>query len=49
MPKLTPIQIRLIENITDKGDRVEIVPVRDGKVKILRVRRNEVKVSDTQK
>lgn len=43
MPKLTPIQIKLIEQILERGDRVEIVPVKDDKVRILRVRRNEVK------
>lgn len=42
--KLTPEQIRLIEQVTSRGDRVEVVPVKDG-LKLLRTRRDEVKVS----
>lgn len=40
--KLTPEQIKAIETVTTKGDRVEVVPVKDG-VKILKVKREEVK------
>lgn len=36
--KLTPEQIRIIEQVTSNGDRVEIVPVKDG-LKLLRTRR----------
>ena len=43
MVKLTPIQIRLIEQILSLGDRVEVVPIKDEQVRILRVKRNEVK------
>lgn len=34
--------IRLIENTLSRGDRMELIPVKDG-VKIVRVRREEVK------
>ena len=40
--KLTEQQILLIERIVNKGDRVEVVPVKDG-LKILHVRREEAK------
>ena len=40
--KLTQEQIRMIEQVTSKGDRVEIVPVKEG-LKLLRTRREEVK------
>lgn len=39
---LTEEQIRAAEKVLHKGDRVELIPVRDG-VKVLRVRREEVK------
>lgn len=39
---MTKDQIAKIEAIVAKGDRVEIIPVKDG-VKIIRVRRDEVK------
>ncbi len=41
--KLTPEQIRAIEATVSRGDRVEIVPVKDG-LKILRTKREEVRV-----
>jgi len=40
--KLTPEQIKAIEDTVNRGDRAEVVPVRDG-LKILRARREEVK------
>lgn len=40
--KLTEQQILLIERIANNGDRVEVVPVKDG-FKILHVRREEAK------
>lgn len=41
--KLTPEQIRAIEATVSRGDRVEVVPVKDG-LKILRTKREEIKV-----
>lgn len=40
--KLTPEQISAIESVVNRGDRVEIVPVKEG-FKILKVQRGEVK------
>ena len=40
--KLTPGQIAAIEATLARGDRVEVVPVKDG-IKLLRARRDEVK------
>ena len=34
--------IRSIENILKKGDRVELIPVKDG-VKVIQIQRKEVK------
>ena len=34
--------IRTVESILQKGDRVELIPVRNG-VKVIRIRREEVK------
>lgn len=34
--------IKSVESILSKGDRVEMIPVKDG-VKVMRVRREEVK------
>ena len=45
--RLTREQIRLIEQVTSKGDRVEVVPVKDG-LKLLRTRREEVKTVPVQ-
>jgi hypothetical protein len=39
---LKPIDIKKIESVIAKGDRVELIPVKDG-VKVMRVRREEVK------
>lgn len=43
MTKLTEAQIALIDGILERGERVEIIPVKDG-VRIYRIRRNEAKV-----
>ena len=43
--KLSAKQIEAIERITSKGDRVEVIPVKDG-LKLLRTRREEVKTGD---
>lgn len=40
--KLTAEQIAAIERVVNRGDRAEVVPVKDG-VKILRAKREEVK------
>ena len=45
--KLTAEQIRMIEMVTSRGDRVEVVPVKDG-LKLLRTRREEVKASTAE-
>lgn len=37
--------IKLAESILAKGDRVELIPVKDG-VKMIRVRRKEIKQAD---
>lgn len=36
--------LRTIDSILSKGDRVELIPVKDG-VKVVRVRREEVKTN----
>lgn len=46
--KLTPEQKRAIESVLAKGDRVELIPVKDG-VKILHIKRQEVKPYDAKK
>lgn len=38
---MTPEKIQAIEKILAKGDRVELIPVKNG-VKIIRVRREEI-------
>lgn len=40
--KLTPQQIAAAERVLNRGDRVELVPLKDG-VKVLRTKREEVK------
>ena len=40
--EITPAALATIEAILRKGDRVEIIPVKDG-VKIIHIRREEVK------
>ena len=42
MVELKPEQIKAVEAVLAKGDRVELIPVKDG-VKVVRVRREEVK------
>lgn len=37
--------IEAIKNILAKGDRVELIPVKDG-VKVIQVRRKEIKAND---
>lgn len=39
---LTPEQIKAINAVTSRGDRVEIIPVKDG-LKILKIKREQVK------
>lgn len=39
---ITPEKFKSIESVLAKGDRVELIPVKDG-VKVVRVRREEVK------
>jgi len=41
--KLTPEQIRAIEESVSRGVRVEVIPVREG-VKLMRQRREEIRV-----
>lgn len=43
-PQIDPATIKAIESVLAKGDRVEVIPVKDG-VKVLRVRREEVKAN----
>ena len=40
--KLTPAQIKAIEAALSKGDRVEIIPQKDG-CKLIHIRREEIK------
>lgn len=40
---LTHDHIKAAENVLSKGDRVELIPVKDG-VKVIRVRREEIKI-----
>lgn len=40
--------IKAIEAALAKGDRVEIIPVKDG-VKVMRIRREEVKLNGNSK
>ena len=42
--KLSDKEIKAIESTLAKGERVEIIPVKDG-VKVVRVRRDEIKNS----
>lgn len=37
--------IAIIQSILGKGDRVELIPVKDG-VRIIRIRRQEIKVKE---
>ena len=41
--KLNQSEIAAIERTLAKGERVEIIPVKDGAVRIVRVRREEIK------
>lgn len=42
--KLTPEQIKKIEEVINKGDRVEIIPVKDG-VRIVQETRKEIEIN----
>lgn len=46
--KLSEKDIKAIESVLLKGDRAEVVPVKDGEVKILHVRRKLVKTAQKQ-
>lgn len=46
--RLTESQIEAIEAVINSGNRVEIIPIKDG-VRIIRQRRDEVKVSNRLK
>lgn len=39
--------VKSIENVLLKGDRVEIIPVKDG-VKVMRIRREVIKFGDNK-
>lgn len=39
---LTPEEIKTIESVLSKGDRAEVIPIKDG-VRVMRVRREEVR------
>lgn len=42
MVELKPEQIKATETILSKGDRVELIPVKDG-VRVIQVQRKEIK------
>lgn len=42
MKRLTQEQIQKIEEIINKGDRIEVIPVKDG-IKIIQETRKEIK------
>lgn len=46
--ELTPDQINAIENSLNRGNRVEIIPVKDG-LKILNVKREAIKMTKVYK
>lgn len=46
--KLTPAQIAAIERTLTAGDRVELVPVKDG-AKVFQVRRKEIKDDNAER
>lgn len=50
MPKMQidPATIKSIESVLSKGDRAEVIPVKDG-VRVMRVRREEVKDAEIKK
>lgn len=43
--KLTVVQKMAIEAVLAKGDRVELIPVKDG-VRIIKIKRKEVKANE---
>ena len=38
--------IKAIESILAKEDRVELIPVKDGQVKVIHIRRKEVRIEN---
>lgn len=40
--KLTPEQVEKIQKVLQKGDRIELIPVKDG-IKIIQESRSEIK------
>ena len=40
--RLSPEQVEKIKEVLEKGDRIELIPVKDG-IKIIRESRNEIK------
>lgn len=46
-PQIDPATIKAIESVIAKGDRAEVIPVKDG-VKVLKVHREEVKCNEKQ-
>lgn len=45
--KLNESNIKAAESVLAKGDRVELIPVKDG-VKVVRVRREEVRAKENR-
>lgn len=43
--KLTEKEIKSVESVLSKGYRVELIPVKDGGIKVLRIRLDEVKTN----
>lgn len=43
---LTEKEIKFAEAVLSKGDRVELIPLKD-KIKVIRVQREEIKSSET--
>lgn len=43
MVELKPEQIKAIEAVLARGDRVELIPVKDG-IKIIHIKREEVRM-----
>lgn len=45
--KINQMAIRTIESIVSKGDRAEIIPVKDG-VRVMRIRRNTMYIDQKE-
>ncbi len=41
--RISPAQLDAIKQALGRGDRVEIIPVKDGAVRIIRIQRHEIK------